>query len=163
MDKHEGEIRPFGIEIPQADLDDLRSGGPDPVADQLPGVGWDYGIPIEYVREGAEYWRTGYDWRIHGRLNGFGQFMTTIDGQKVHFLHVRSAEAGALPLIITHGGPGRVEFMNIIGPLTDPSALGGDPADAFHLVIPSIPGYGFSGPTRERGWDLRGWRGPGPR
>jgi len=152
------EILPFRIEIPQADLDDLR----DRLArtrwpDQLPGVGWDYGIPLEYVQGLAEYWRTGYDWRVYeARLNAFDQFTTTIDGQNVHFLHVRSAEAGALPLIITHGWPGSiVEFMNVIGPLTDPKAHGGDPADAFHLVVPAIPGYGFSGPTRERGWNVR--------
>jgi epoxide hydrolase len=152
------EIQPFRIEIPQADLDDLR----DRLArtrwpDQIPGVGWDYGIPLEYVRDLAEYWRTSYDWRVHeARLNAFDQFTTTIDGQRIHFLHVRSAESGALPLIITHGWPGSVvEFMNVIGPLTDPAAHGGDPADAFHLVVPSIPGYGFSGPTRDRGWDVR--------
>jgi epoxide hydrolase len=152
------EVLPFRIEIPQADLDDLR----DRLArtrwpDQLPGVGWDYGIPLEYVRELAQYWRTGYDWRVHeARLNGFEQFTTTIDGQRIHFLQVRSAESGALPLIITHGWPGSVvEFLNVIGPLTDPAAHGGDPADAFHLVVPSIPGYGFSGPTRDRDWDVR--------
>jgi microsomal epoxide hydrolase len=152
------EVLPFRIEIPQADLDDLR----DRLArtrwpDQLPGVGWDYGIPLEYVRELAEYWRTGYDWRVHeARLNGFDQFTTTIDGERIHFLQVRSAESGALPLIITHGWPGSVvEFLNVIGPLTDPAAHGGDPADAFDLVVPSIPGYGFSGPTRDRGWDVR--------
>ncbi len=152
------EIVPFRIEIPQADLDDLR----DRLArtrwpDQIPGVGWDYGIPLEYVRDLAEYWRTGYDWRVHeARLNAFDQFTTMIDGQRIHFLQVRSAESGALPLIITHGWPGSVaEFLNVIGPLTDPAAHGGDPADAFHLVVPSIPGYGFSGPTRDRGWDVR--------
>ncbi len=151
-------LQPFRIDIAQADLEDLR----DRLArtrwpDQLAGVGWDYGIPLDYVQELAEYWRTGYDWRVHeARLNAFDQFTTTIDGQRVHFLHVRSAEPDALPLIITHGWPGSiVEFMNIIGPLTNPAAYGGDQADAFHLVVPSIPGYGFSGPTRERGWDVR--------
>lgn len=152
------EIKPFRIDVPQADLDDLR----DRLArtrwpDELPGAGWDYGIPLDYTRELAEYWRTGYDWRAHeARLNEFGQFTTTIDGQRIHFLHVRSAVPDALPLVITHGWPGSVaEFMNIIGPLTDPAASGGSPADAFHLVIPSIPGYGFSGPTADRGWDVR--------
>jgi pimeloyl-ACP methyl ester carboxylesterase len=152
------EVQPFRIDIPQADLDDLR----DRLArtrwpDQLPGVGWDYGIPLDYVQELAGYWRTGYDWRVHeARLNAFDQFTTTIDGQRIHFLHVRSAEPGAVPLIITHGWPGSiVEFMNVIGPLTDPAAHGGDPADAFHLVVPSIPGYGFSGPTQDRGWNVR--------
>ena len=152
------EILPFRIDVPQADLDDLR----DRLArtrwpDQLPGVGWDYGIPLEYVRELASYWRDEYDWRVHeARLNGFDQFTTTIDGARVHFLHVRSASPDALPLIITHGWPGSVvEFWDIIGPLTDPAAFGGAADDAFHLVIPSIPGYGFSGPTQDRGWDAR--------
>jgi microsomal epoxide hydrolase len=151
------EIRPFRIDIAEADLDDLRrrlSGARWP--DQLPGVGWDYGIPLEYVRELAEYWRTTYDWRPHEKqLNQFPQFTTTIDNQNIHFLHVRSPEPDALPLIITHGWPGSiVEFMRVIGPLTNPAAHGGDPADAFHLVVPSIPGYGFSGPTRETGWNV---------
>jgi microsomal epoxide hydrolase len=161
MDNHtesrDSGIRPFRIDIPQADLDDLR----DRLArtrwpDQLPGVGWDYGIPLEYVQELAGYWRTNYDWRVHEkRLNAFPQFITTIDGQNIHFLHVRSAEPDALPLIMTHGWPGSiVEFMNVIGPLTDPAAHGADPADAFHLVVPSIPGYGFSGPTGDRGWNV---------
>jgi len=150
-------IQPFRIDVQQADLDDLkarlaRTRWPD----QLPGVGWDYGIALDYVKELAEYWRTGYDWRVHERrLNTFPQFTTTIDGQNIHFLHVRSPELDALPLIITHGWPGSVvEFMEIIGPLTDPRAHGADPADAFHLVVPSIPGFGFSGPTRDTGWNV---------
>ena len=149
---------PFRIGIPQEDLDDLgdrlaRTRWPD----QLPGVGWDYGIALDYVQDLAEYWRTGYDWRAQEqRLNAFPQFTTTVDGQRVHFLHVRSAEPDALPLIITHGWPGSIaEFMNIIGPLTDPVAYGGDGADAFHLVVPSIPGFGFSGPTTDTGWNVR--------
>src|SRR5262249_47109009 len=122
----------------------------------LPGVGWDYGIPVDYMQRLAEYWRTSYDWRPHEQtLNSFPQFTTTIDGQRVHFLHVRSPEPNAVPLIITHGWPGSVvEFINIIGPFTDPRAHGADPADAFHLVVPSIPGYGFSGPTHDRGWNV---------
>jgi pimeloyl-ACP methyl ester carboxylesterase len=152
------EIRPFRIDVPQADLDDLR----DRLArtrwpDELPRVGWDYGIPLAYLRELAEYWRTRYDWRAaEKRLNEFPQFTTTIDGATVHFLHVRSPEPDALPLVVTHGWPGSiVEFQEIIGPLTDPRAHGGHPADAFHLVVPSIPGYGFSGPTGETGWNVR--------
>ncbi|WP_219461916.1 epoxide hydrolase family protein [Nonomuraea rhizosphaerae] len=152
------QIKPFRIDVPQAALDDLH----DRLArtlwpDELPGVGWSYGIPVSYVRRLAEYWRTGYDWREHeAALNDHPQFTTEIDGQNIHFLHVRSSEPGALPLIITHGWPGSVvEFMKVIGPLTDPRAHGGDPADAFHVVAPSMPGFGFSGPTRETGWDLR--------
>ncbi len=154
-DRPNTEIRPFRIEIPQAELDDLR----DRLAgtrwpNELPGIGWSRGVPLDYLMELAEYWRTSYDWREHeSRLNELPQFTTTIDGGNVHFLHVRSPEPEGLPLIITHGWPGSiVEFLDIIGPLTDPRANGGDPADAFHLVIPSIPGFGLSGPTSEPGW-----------
>ena len=148
-------IRPFRIDIPQADLDDLQ----DRLAstrwpDELPGVGWSRGVPLGFLKELARYWRDGYDWRKHeARLNELPQFTTTIDGQPIHFLHVRSPEPQALPLVLSHGWPGSiVEFLDVIGPLADPRAHGGDPADAFHLVIPSLPGYGFSGPTREAGW-----------
>jgi pimeloyl-ACP methyl ester carboxylesterase len=150
-------IRPFRIDIAQAELDDLRERlARTRWPDQVPGAGWDYGIALADVQELAEYWRTAYDWRVHeARLNGFAQFTTEIDGQTVHFMHVRSAVPGALPLIMTHGWPGSVaEFTEVIGPLTDPAAHGGDPGDAFHVVVPSIPGFGFSGPTRERGWNV---------
>jgi epoxide hydrolase len=105
----------------------------------------------------AEYWRTQYNWRAHeAQLNEFPQFITVIEDQDVHFVHVRSPQPGALPLIITHGWPGSVvEFMNIIGPLTDPASHGGDPADAFHVVAPSLPGFGFSRPLAGPGWDTR--------
>jgi len=108
------------------------------------------------VRGLAEYWRTGYDWRRHeAELNAFPQFTTEIDGQNVHFLHVRSPEPDALPLVLTHGWPSTfADFRHMIGPLTDPRAHGGDPADAFHVVVPSIPGFGFSGPTAETGWGV---------
>jgi pimeloyl-ACP methyl ester carboxylesterase len=151
-------VEPFRIDVPQADLDDLRGRlARTRWPDQLPGVGWDYGIPLDYVQELAEYWRTGYDWRVHEeKLNAFPQFTTVIDGQRVHFLHVRSGVPDAMPLVITHGWPGSIaEFMEVIGPLTDPVAHGGDPVDAFHLVVPSIPGFGFSGPTADRGWNVR--------
>ncbi|MFF4197239.1 epoxide hydrolase family protein [Nonomuraea sp. NPDC001831] len=150
-------IRPYRIDIPQAQLDDLRARlAATRWPDEAPGVGWSYGVPVSYAKKLAEYWRTSFDWRAaERRLNAFEQFTTPIDGQNVHFLHVRSPEPGALPLIVTHGWPGSVaEFMNVIGPLTDPAAHGGDPADAFHVVAPSIPGFGFSGPTTEPGWDL---------
>jgi pimeloyl-ACP methyl ester carboxylesterase len=149
------EIRPFRIDIPHADLDDLRDRlARTRWADELPGVGWTRGVPLGYLKELAGYWADGYDWpKQEARLNQFPQFTTTIDGQNIHFLHVRSPEPDALPLILTHGWPGSiVEFLNVIGPLTDPRAHRGDPADAFHLVIPSLPGYGLSGPTHQIGW-----------
>ena len=151
-------IRPFRIAIRTAELDDLhqrldRTRWPD----ELPGVGWAYGVPRDYLRELAHYWRHSYDWQAaEARLNEWPQFMTTIDGADIHFAHIRSPEPDATPLMITHGWPGSiVEFEHITGPLTDPRAHGGDPADAFHLVLPSIPGFGFSGPTRETGWEYR--------
>ncbi|HEX5503958.1 MAG TPA: epoxide hydrolase [Thermomicrobiales bacterium] len=149
-------IRPFRIAVPQADLDDLR----DRLArarwpDEVPGVGWSRGVPLGYLQELAEYWRTAYDWRKwEATLNRYPQFTTTIEGQHIHFLQVRSPEPDAFPLLLSHGWPGSVvEFLDVIGPLGDPRAHGGDPADAFHLVIPSLPGFGFSGPAREPGWD----------
>ncbi|MFC7330906.1 epoxide hydrolase family protein [Marinactinospora rubrisoli] len=151
-------IRPFRINVPDHDLRDLR----DRLArtrwpDEVPGLGWAHGAPLGYIRDLAEYWRTGYDWRgQEARLNAFPQFTTEIDGQNVHFLHVRSPEPDALPLLMTHGWPSSVvEYLDVIGPLTDPRSHGADPAHAFHLVIPSLPGYGLSGPTREVGWGSR--------
>ncbi len=161
------EIRPFRIETQQADLDDLQARLARTIwADELPPsqdgttgpgrpAGWEYGVPTGYVKRLVEHWRSGYDWRAwEARLNGYPQFTTTIDGQNVHFLHVRSPEPDALPLILTHGWPGSiVEYLNVIDRLTDPRRHGGDPATAFHLVIPSIPGYGYSGPTTGPGWN----------
>lgn len=150
-------MKPFTIDVPQVELDDLNfrldhTRWPE----RLPETGWDRGVPTSYLKELVEYWRNDYDWRkAEALLNRFPQFTTEIDGANVHFLHVRSAEPDAVPLLITHGWPGSVaEFYDVIGPLTDPRANGGDPADAFHVVIPSIPGYGFSGPTEQTGWDL---------
>jgi len=148
-------IRSFRIDIPQAALDDLQARlAHTRWPDALPGVGGDYGMALDYVKDLADYWRAGYDWRVwEAKLNAYPQFTTTIDGQHIHFLHVCSPEPAALPLVLTHGWPGSiVEFLEVIGPLTDPRAAGDDPADAFHLVIPSLPGYGFSGPTQESGW-----------
>jgi epoxide hydrolase len=150
-------ITPFRIDIPEADLDDLRDRlDRTRWPDELPGAGWDLGVPLDYLRELATYWRETYDWRRHeAELNALPQFTTGIDGQRIHFAHVRSPEPRARPLVLTHGWPGSiVEFLDVVGPLTDPAADGGDPADAFHLVIPSLPGYGFSGPTKDRGWDV---------
>lgn len=149
-------MRSFTIDIPQADLDDLhRRLAATRWPAELPEVGWDRGVPVDYLRDLAEYWRTGYDWRAaEVRLNQHPQFLTEIDGTNVHFAHIRSAEPDAMALVLTHGWPtSMVEFLDVVGPLTDPRAHGGDPADAFHVIIPSIPGYGFSGPTGETGWD----------
>ena len=148
-------IRPYRISVPQADLDDLRERlARTRWARDLPGAGWERGVPTGYLRELADYWAKEYDWRAHeAALNAYPQFITTIDGASVQFLHLRSAQPDATPLLLLHGWPGSiVEFLDLIGPLTDPAAYGGDPADAFHLVIPSLPGYGFSGPLTETGW-----------
>ena len=153
---HDSKISPYRIDIPQGALDDLRDRlGRTRWPDELPGVGWDLGVPLDYLKGLAEYWATTYDWRgQEAALNEFAQFTTVIDDQNVHFLHVRSPEPEALPLLITHGWPGSIaEFLDIIGPLADPAAHGGDPADAFHVIAPSIPGFGFSGPTHETGWN----------
>lgn len=151
------EIHEFRIDIPQQQLDDLRTRldnarWPAP----LPGDGWDTGVPTTWLRGLVDYWRTEYDWRAaEARLNSYAHYTTEIDGQTIHFLHVRSPEADALPLLMTHGWPGSiVEFLDVIGPLTDPRAHGGDPKDAFHLVIPSLPGFGFSSPVIEAGWTI---------
>ncbi|WP_156677635.1 epoxide hydrolase family protein [Nocardia sp. Root136] len=144
------EITPFRIDIPQANLDDLHRRLDDTRwPDGVTGVGWSQGIPLDYTRELAGHWRNTYDWRAQeARLNSFPQFRTEIDGHDVHFVHVRSAEPEALPLVLTHGWPGSiVEFLDVIGPLTDPVAHGGSADDAFHVVVPTIPGYGFSGPA----------------
>jgi pimeloyl-ACP methyl ester carboxylesterase len=151
------EIRPFRIDIPDRDLEDLRerlAGTRWP--DELPGGGWRRGVPLDYLRQLADYWRAGFDWRAQeARLNALPQFTTEIDGQTVHFLHVRSPEPAAMPLLVIHGYPSSVvEFLEVIGPLSDPRAHGGDRADAFHLVVPSLPGFGLSTPVREPGWDM---------
>ncbi|WP_342213772.1 epoxide hydrolase N-terminal domain-containing protein [Nocardia wallacei] len=133
-------FEPFRIDIAQRDIDDLAArlaAARWPA--EVPGVGWDYGIPTSYVRELADYWRTGYDWRRHeAALNALPQYLADIDGQRLHFTHVRSAESGALPLVLVHGWPFE-DFREVIGPLTDPVAHGGEAADAFDLVIPTLP------------------------
>jgi epoxide hydrolase len=150
------ELRPFSIEVPQSDLDDLnRRIAATRWPKGLPDVDWARGVPVDYLKELAHYWQTGFEWRaIETRLNEIPQFRTEIDDVTVHLMHVRSPEPDATPLIITHGWPGSVvEFLDVIGPLTDPRAHGGDPGDAFHLVLPSLPGYGFSGPIGRTGWN----------
>jgi pimeloyl-ACP methyl ester carboxylesterase len=150
-------MEPFKIDVPQADIDDLhRRITATRWPDELPGVGWKRGVPLGYLRELAEYWRDEYDWRsAEAELNQLPQYTTKIDGATIHFLHVRSPEPDATPLLLTHGWPGSMaEFLDVVGPLSDPRTHGGDPAVAFHLVIPSIPGYGFSQPLAETGWDV---------
>jgi pimeloyl-ACP methyl ester carboxylesterase len=146
-------IRPYRIEIPQAALDDLnerlrRALWPN----ELPGVGAAYGVTNERVQDLAAYWLDGFDWRaVEARLNSYPQFVTEIDGEDIHFLHVRSSRADATPLVLTHGWPGSiVEYLDVIGPLTEPASAD---QPAFHVVIPSLPGFGFSGPTRSTGWN----------
>jgi epoxide hydrolase len=151
-------IERFEIRVDDAVLEDLRSRlARTRFPDQIEGTGWEYGLPVGYLRELVEYWRDGYDWRAQeARLNQFAQFRTRIDGQSIHFIHVRSAHADAFPLLVTHGWPGSVvEFLDVIPRLTEPQAHGGRAADAFHVIAPSLPGYGFSEPTRTRGWDVR--------
>jgi pimeloyl-ACP methyl ester carboxylesterase len=150
------EIRPFTVEIGQAELDDLRSRiaatrwpETETVADQSQGV------QLATIQELARYWGTEYDFRrFEARLNALPQFITEIDGLDIHFIHVKSPHENALPLIITHGWPGSViEMLNVVGPLSDPTAHGGDAEDAFDVVVPSMPGYGFSGKPTATGWD----------
>src|SRR3712207_5274672 len=151
------EVRPFSIDISEEDLADLRR--------RITATRWptkqlvedrSQGVQLGPMQELARYWASEYDWRrCEARLNALPQFMMEIDGVDIHFIHVKSAHEDALPLIMTHGWPGSViELLETIGPLTDPTAHGGRAEDAFHLVLPSLPGYGFSGEPTEVGWDL---------
>src|SRR3954451_9391305 len=149
-------IRPFTIHVPEADLEDLRA---RVVATRWPSrelvTDRSQGVQLATMQELARYWATEYDWRrCEARLNALPQFTTDIDGVEIHFIHVRSPHADALPLLMTHGWPGSViELLETVGPLTDPTGHGGSPEDAFHLVLPSLPGYGFSGEPTELGWE----------
>ena len=173
----DAEIRPFRIDVPQADLDDLadrlartrwtnelrpRSEGWGPDGSRPAGLGVRRTARLR--QEPGRVLARRYDWRAwEAKLNSYPQFTTTIDGQNIHFLHVRSPEPDATPLILTHGWPNTVvEYLGLIGPLTDPRAHGGDSADAFHVVIPHLPGFGFSGPTAERAGTRSAPPGRGP-
>jgi pimeloyl-ACP methyl ester carboxylesterase len=150
------EITPFRIEVPESTLTDLkRRLRATRFPPSLPGDEWSTGVPVGYLHRLVDYWAEHYDWSAQqDLLNELPQFTTVIDGQTIHFLHLRSAVADALPLVLTHGWPGSfVEFLDVIGPLTDPEAHGRSRADAFDLVIPSLPGFGFSSPVTEGGWD----------
>ena len=140
------------VDVPQVVLTDLaerlrRTRFPT----RLPGISGRQGLPLDELREIVRYWLGAYDWRVHeARLNRYRQFVTTVDGQRIHFLHVRSRHQAAIPLFLIHGWPGSVvEFLDVIDPLADPD----NPSDGFHLVVPSLPGYGFSGPTTDTGWN----------
>ena len=153
----EADVRPFHLAVPQAELDDLRrrlasTRWPDP--ETVPDTS--QGPQLVKIKALVEHWTSRYDWRpAEALLNSLGQHITTIDGLDIHFLHIRSAEADALPMIMTHGWPGSVlEFRKVVGPLVDPVAHGGQAGDAFHLVVPSLPGFGFSGRPTGTGWDL---------
>src|SRR5260370_1568638 len=141
------DVTPFKVHVPQAALNDLKAKLDNTRwPDKEPVTDWSQGVPLANARALAEYWRTHYDWRhVESTLNGLPQFRTQIDGLGIHFIHVRSKHEKALPIILTHGWPGSIlEFLQVIGPLTDPTAHGGKAEDAFHVVIPSLPGFGFS-------------------
>jgi len=142
------EIRPFRVDVPQVELDDVT----DRLArtrwtDELPEAGSAYGVPLAQVKQWADHWQHRFDWRaLEARLNAYPQFTTEIDGQQIHFLHVRAPQPSGIALILTHGWPGSVvEYLDVIEPLT---------AAGYDLVVPSLPGFGFSGPTTEAGWDV---------
>src|SRR5438876_273081 len=150
-------VTPFRVEVGDDQLDDLRrrlagARWPEPA----PVTDWSQGVPVDWLRDLCAYWQDEYDWRrCEKTLAGFPQFTTEVDGLGVHFIHVQSPSPDALPLVMTHGWPGSVvEFLDVIGPLADPAARGGDAADAFHVVCPSLPGYGFSDKPAEPGWDI---------
>jgi pimeloyl-ACP methyl ester carboxylesterase len=150
------QISPFQIEIPEEQIQDMRErvvAARWPTKELVPDRS--QGVQLATLQQLARYWTNGYDWRrCEARLNALSQFTTEIDGVDIHFIHVRSRHEDAMPLIMTHGWPGSVvELLDTIGPLTDPTSHGGDPEDAFHVVLPSLPGYGFSGEPREVGWD----------
>lgn len=152
------DVRPFTLDVPEAELDDLRerlSRTRWPERETVDD--WSQGVPLGYLQEVCDYWQHRYDWRrCEKRLNDLGQYLAEVDGLDIHFLHVRSPHPDALPLVLTHGWPGSViEFLDVIGPLTDPTAYGGDAADAFHLVVPSLPGYGYSGKPTRTGWNIQ--------
>jgi microsomal epoxide hydrolase len=152
-----GAPRPYRIDVPDVVLTDLRerlgrTRWPEPILD----AGWDYGVEVDAIRDLCEYWRQGYDWRYHeAQLNRIPGFLCEVDGVDVHFWHVRGSGPNPLPLVLVHGWPGSIyEFLRVLGPLSDPVAHGGDQGDAFDLVVPALPGFGFGGKPRERGWGI---------
>lgn len=150
-------VRPFEVAIPQDALDDLQTRLEHTrFAREIPGDGWEHGAPVSYLRDLVEHWRTTFDWRAQeARMNEFPHFLTEIEGQVIHFIHVRSQHEDATPVVLTHTYPGSfVDFLDVIGPLTDPEAYGGRAEDAFHVVVPSLPGLGFSTPDTDGAWTM---------
>ena len=154
--ENEMQIVPFQVDIPQAALNDLQNRLANTrLPDQIPGASWEYGAERGYVEELLTYWANEFDWRVQeARINAFDQFTTPIDGVDMHFIHQRSTDPDAIPLMIVHGWPGSIsEFLDIIPPLTDPAEHGGNVEDSFHIVAPSLPGFGFSGIPEARGYN----------
>ncbi|WP_035746043.1 epoxide hydrolase family protein [Haematomicrobium sanguinis] len=148
-------ITPFEVRLPDAVLEDVRSRLAGTKWPEVPETAdWKYGVPLDYVKRLRDAWLNDFDWRAkEAKLNALPQFLTTIDDQPIHFIHVRSAEPSATPLLLTHGWPMSVfEYLDLIGPLTDPVAHGGSATDAYHVVLPSVPGIGFAGATTSEGW-----------
>jgi microsomal epoxide hydrolase len=151
-------VQPFRVDVSDEVLDDLRHRlARTRLPNAIEGVGWEQGTDLAYLRELLAYWAESFDWRAaEARINEWPQFTTSTDGQQIHFIHARSPEPDATPLLLVHGWPGSiVEFLDVLGPLTDPRRHGGDPGRAFHVVAPSLPGYTFSGPTSQLGWTPR--------
>jgi pimeloyl-ACP methyl ester carboxylesterase len=150
-------VNSFQVDVPAAVIDDLHDRlGRTRWPDQITGSGWDYGTDLTYLRQLCDYWRDDFDWwQAQEKLNAWPQVITTIDGERLHAIHARSPHPQAVPLLLTHGWPGSVvEFLDVLGPLVDPPAYGGDAVDAFHVVCPSLPGYAWSGPTTQSGWHI---------
>src|SRR5713226_1610061 len=151
------DVTPFKVSVPQSAIDDLKRRLASTRWPERETVGdWSQGVPLQKAQALVGYWRDKYDWRrFEARINAFPQYRTQIDGVGIHFIHVRSPQQNALPIILTHGWPGSiVEFMEVIGPLSDPARYGGRAEDAFHVVVPSLPGFGFSDKPVETGWDV---------
>src|SRR6266436_4877590 len=150
-------VTPFKVRVPEAALEDLKRRLANTRWPEKETVGdWSQGVPLQKAQALLAYWRDKYDWRrFEARINAFPQYRTQIDGVGIHFIHMRSPQQNALPIILTHGWPGSVvEFMEVIGPLSDPARYGGNAEDAFHVVVPSLPGFGFSDKPVETGWDV---------
>src|SRR5579863_3158111 len=151
------EVTPFAVHVPEPAINDLKRRLASTRWPERETVSdWSEGVPLQKARALVAYWRDKYDWRrFEARINAFPQYRTQIDGIAIHFIHMRSPQQNALPIILTHGWPGSVvEFMEVIGPLSDPTRYGGRAEDAFHVVVPSLPGFAFSDKPVETGWDV---------